>query len=341
LADDNTIYASLLLVPGQGPAWNGEGSLSVRLPSGAGRVVALEGLDDKLIVFCERGVYAIQDGGPDNTGLGGDIAFPIRLTDLGCAGPRSTCVTDRGVVFSSPLDTTDPQRGGPWLLDRSLSLTERQYLGSPAMTFFLGNGSWVSELCFSPERQQLYVSVPLADGTYTGVVVIDMRNSKWATWAHQSSQGALDTMDVVSGVLWTKGTEVAPFSGPPGSDYEGAYAMRIKTGHLAADGQTALGWSRVQGVSVLPGEGSTAHTLTMTAIQDFDRTSTSGGISISSSSPATAWPSNRPENEWRLPMPKCSTIQVQLSASPATARWAAIRLDVRPLHPRSPSKNRS
>lgn len=348
LADRNTVYASLLMTPGDGVAWNDEGSLQVNLPAGAGRIVALEGLDDKLAIFCERGVYMVQDGGPDNTGSGPDIQFPVRLTDLGCAGPRSTCVTDRGVVFCSPLDSTDPQRGGPWLLDRSLSLTERKYLGSPALDYFLGDGSWVPEVDFSYERQQAYVTVPTANSNGdSGVVVIDMRMSKWSTWAHdEATQGALRSIAVVSGKLWSLGTEPAGYTATPGSDAEGDYAMTLATSHFAANGTDGLGWARVRSItplgsaSVITMGGTVAHDLTISAVQDQVRLSSSGTIAIVQPGIGTGWPSNRSAPEWRLPVQKCSSLQVVLSATPAVARWSAIRLDVQPLAAKAPANQR-
>lgn len=377
VADRGTVYASLLLNPHQGVAWNDEGSLSVNLPAGAGRILALDAMDDKLLVFCERGVWLVQDGGPDNVGAGPDIQFPVRISDLGCAGPRSTCPTDRGVVFCSPLDGTDPQRGGPWLLDRSLSLTDRKYLGSPAVAYFLNNssGSWVPEVAFSPERQQLYVSVPVAglpaanlygDGGGTiggtvgsvggltpgvlgpdmpGVVVIDFRAGKWSTWVHQINTGIFWTMDVIRGVLWTKGTEVAPYSGTPGTDADdGAYTMALATGHLFSDGRNGLGWARCRAISVLGSDESGAHDLAIRAIQDQTRVLTSGTISlpaVATSTSASTWPVARQSPEWRLPSQKCSTLKVHLTATPATARWSAIRLDVQPLPSRAPTSQRS
>jgi hypothetical protein len=335
VADSDTVYASLLLQPGEGVAWNDEGALQVDLPAGAGRVVAIEGLDDKLVIFCERGVFATQDGGPDNAGQGADLAFPIRLTDLGCAGPRSTCVTDRGVVFSSPLDSTDPQRGGPWLLDRSLSLTERKFLGTPAVEYIRGDGSWVPELAFSPERQQLYMSIPEAGFSGdTGVLVIDMRNSKWATWTHNDAlHGALVTMDVVEGCLWTLGTLPAGFTGTPGEDALGDYTMRIVTSELASNGTDGLGWSRVRAITPLTAydAASAGYDLTLIAYQDQTRLSSSGAVAMTAPVLDATWPSTRQAPEWRLPVQKCSSLKVELRATPAYARWTAIRLDVQPL----------
>jgi hypothetical protein len=342
MAGGGAVYGSKLLVPGYAPSFNDEGPLQVNLPAGAGRVLALEGLEDKLVIFCERGIYATQDGGPDNTGAGPDIAFPVRVSDLGCAGPRSTCVTDQGVIFCSPLDATDPQRGGPWVLDRTLGITGRQYLGKAVLPYF--DGTWVPEVAFSPERQQVYVSVHPDDGGIdgSGVVVIDLRSQKFAVWDMRVTDwGALRSVECIGGVLWALSNEPAAFAGPPGSDSSGgAYAMTIKTKDLAADGRDGLGWSRVRSVSVLGTRDSGTHTLTYTAELDGCRELT-GSDSITAQSASTTWPTNRQAPEWRLPSQKCSTIAVQLSATPAVAQWAAIRLDVAPLPKRGPAKNRS
>lgn len=360
-ADRDTVYGSLLTLPNQGTTWNDEGSLSATLPAGAGRIVAIEGLDDKLVIFCERGIYALQDGGPDNAGQGPDIAFPVRLSDLGCAGPRATCTTDRGVCFVAPLDSTDAQRGGPWLLDRSLSLTERKYLGTPAMDAFLASGTWSPEVAFSPERQQLYITsnqvasqdpptIGSAGGALTltdaaaseGVVVVDFRAEKWSTWDLKRSWGTLRSIEVVSGVLWALNDDPAPFSGAPGSDASGGdYSMRVRTAHIAGNGTDGGGWARVRSVSPMAAIGATTHTLNLYAWADEERCATSGALTQTTPAVGATWPTNRLLDEWRLPTQKCSTLQVELSASPATARWAAVRLDVQPLSRRAPAKQRT
>lgn len=343
-AGATTVYASKYLSPGTGVEFNDEGTHQVEMPAGAGRILSLEPLDDKVVVFCERGIFFIQDGGPDRTGTGSDFQAPVRLSDLALAGPRASCSTDAGVLFCTTLDATDAARGGPWLIDRQLTFTERQYIGRAATDFFLNVGSWVPEVAYSPERQQAYLTTPSANGTSDGVVVLDMRVGKWAVWDTVSGTlGALRHITVVSGILWALNTEPGPYNGAPGTDAtaNGAYAMVIKTGALAADGRDAAGWSRIRSIRPVSGEGVTAHTLVTTAIMDATRTYTSGSVSVSTPSVDTTWPSSRDVSEWRLPSQKCSTLQVQLSASPATARWAAIRLDVAPLPKTAPPRSRS
>ncbi len=343
LAGANKVFASKYLLPGVAPEFNDQGQLQIDLPAGVGRVVALEALDDKLVIFCERGVYLVQDGGPDNTGIGPDFPVPFRVSDLGIAGPRSSCTTDAGIIFCSTLDTVDPSRGGPWLIDRQLTVTERQYLGRAALTYFLRTNSWVPEVAYSPERQQVYITADSV-GSSDGVIVMDMRVGKWSTWdLRDASWGALRSITCVSGVLWALSNEPAPFDATPGTDAgaAGAYAMSISTSHLAADGRDGAGWSRVRSITPMGAEGTGAHTLTITAVQDSTRSSNSGGVSVPAQSADTTWPSTRQAWEWRVPSQKCSTMQVTLSATPAVARWAAIRLDVAPLPNKAPAKNRS
>jgi hypothetical protein len=354
MAGSNQVYASKLWTPGKGPEFNDDAvedqpSLYVNLPAGAGRVVALETLDDKVVVFCERGVFAIQDGGPSNTGTGADFSTPIRLADLRIAGPRSSCATDSGVVFCTTLDEQDPSKGGPWLLDRQLTLTDRQFLGRSVVAYL--DSAWVPEVAFLPERQQVFMTTDRIDeDNARGVLMFDMRVGKWSAWDISDRAGELHHVAAVSGSLWVAcASGVGSYSDGPGYDSfriagdtdTFAYSMSLATSHLAANGSDGLGWSRVRSVSVLEAEGSGAHSLTMSAALDKTRSYTSGTYALTASVPDTTWPSTRQSPEWRLPSQKCSTLQVQLSATPAVARWAAIRLEVAPLPPRAPARSRS
>lgn len=342
MADASTVYASKYLTPGQAPGFNDEGTHQVDIPASVGRIVALERLDDKVIVLCERGVFAIQDGGPDRTGAGAEFMPAVQLSRLPIAGPRSSCSTDAGVLFCTPPDATDPHRGGPWLIDRQLTFTERQYLGRAASDFF-STADYVPDVAYSPERQQVYITTDTANGASDGLVVLDLRVGKWSVWDTVSAtNGALRSVGTAAGSLWALNTEPATYDGTPGTDSgSGAYAMVIKTSHIPSNGQNGLGWGRVRGVRALEGKDSGAHTLTFTATQDGTRTSSSGGIVLAAASADTTWPTTRQAPEWRLPAQKCATLQLQLSATPATATWSAIQLDVAPLKGSTPAKNRS
>lgn len=342
------VYASTYLAPGESPHFNDEGGLEVNLPAGAGRVLALSPMDDKLIIFCSRGIYALPDGGPDNTGVGADLAQPYRVSDLGIAGPRAACLTDAGVVFCTDLDTTEPMRGGPWLLDRSLNL---QYIGRP-LGAYLDSSGWEPECFYSQERQQTYITVPFIEPSKPGIAVYDHRTQRWAMWAHQSvfsdgDPGALETICVANGVVWSLSDELAAYSGAPGTDLDagGDYLMLLRTAHMPANGQDAGGWARVRSVSVLPGANQGAHTLGVGAKLDsdddaIDSSDTDSPFNLTAQTTTLTWPTDRFDAEYRLPTQKCATIQVTLYATPANAKWNGIRLDVAPLPGRAPAYRR-
>jgi hypothetical protein len=235
----------------------------------------------------------------------------------------------------------DAARGGPWLIDRQFTFTQRQFLGRESQDFHLRSNSWVPEVAYSPERQQAFITTNVANGSAAGVVVIDMRLGKRAVWDVSAGQ-TVRSITTVAGVLWTLGDVPAPYSGAPGTDVTaGDYAMVIRTAALAANGADGVGWSRVRSVSPHSADGAASHTLTMTAYLDGVRTTLSSGAIVLTTGTEATWPSSRLDPEWRLPIQKCSTLAVQLSATPAVARWAAIRLDVAPLPKRAPAKTRS
>jgi hypothetical protein len=334
LGGASAVYASKLLEPGFAPSFNDEGSLQVNLPASAGRVVALESMGDKLIVFCERGVWMVQDGGPDNNRIGVDFAPPEQIAELSIAGPRSSYKTDSGVVFCVTPNATDPDRGGPWMLDRQ----SLQYIGRPVRDYFATTA--VPEVTYSSERQQVYVTSNVGG---SGVVMFDLRTQRWAWWdLRQATWGALRSIICVGGVLMALSNEPAAFDGAPGSDSgAGDYAMRIQTTHLAANGQDGLGWARVRSVSILGGKDTQAHTLNLFATLDHTHELSSSAYTMTTPAASTTWPRDRHAPEWRLPTQKCSTIQVEASASPARAVWAAFLLEVAPLPGRAPARQRS
>jgi hypothetical protein len=334
-AGESAVYCSKLLETGIGPSFNDEGQLQVNLPAGAGRVVALEGMDDKLLIFCERGIYAIQDGGPLNNGEGPDFSPPFRVAELGCAGPRATALTEEGVAFCAPLSEVDPGMGGPWVITRGL---QAQYLGQAPRDFLLAIDDYVPDLAYSRERQQLFQSYSLVAGR--GVLVYDGRAGRWASWAVPDDLGELRSLTTVRGVLWSLQDNPASWTRVDGSDEEvGPYEMRLKTSHILTS-SSPVGWGRCRAVSVLGTEDSGDHTLTFFATLDQARTYGPAIFNMAFAS-GTSWPATgRQAPEWRLPSQKCSSIQVELRATPAVAEWAAIVLHVVPKQGRSPAKDR-
>lgn len=337
LSDGVRVFASKLLRgTNQAPAWNDEGVLQVNVPSTAGRVIALEGMDDKLVILCERGIFVTHGEGPDDTGSGPDFLYPVKISDLGIAGARSSQGTDKGVIFharNTAQVTGDTAYGGLWLVDRGMGI---QTISLPAQDRF---AAAPAELDYIPERQ-LFVAT-----TATGLLTWDMRTNQWAVWTTlnpptsiTTSMGVLWTLDVPTGSYGT-----GAYSATPGTDLGIAgvsnVAMTVTTNHLFANGQDGLGWSRVRSLKIL-GEPAT-HTLTMTAVLDQQRTLVSRTFNLVQvpGNPVT-WPTDRYAPEWRLPFQKCSSIQLTLQATPCTGAWVAARLEILPTEAPAPSRFR-
>jgi hypothetical protein len=345
LSDGVSAYASKLTNPGQAPAWNDEGGLVVTPPSTAGRIVSLSAMDDKLLIFCERGCYMTQGEGPDNLGEGQDFLNPFLVSRLGVTGPRACQLTDKGVVFqvASTGNTAfsgeefDGTSGGLWIVDRGLSLGQvsgpiENDLPSDAM-----------DLAFSQERQVLYCMTQ--DGT---LLAWDMRANAWARWTTPVQESSPVAIVVSDGVLWQVAAEPGAYNGERGYDKTAtgdanrrAYAMMVKTNHLFANGSDGLGWSRVRSLRAL-GEPAT-HTLTVSALYDQSTNPAATQeetFAVDSAAFTSSWPHSRYAPEWRLPVQKCSSLQVTLSAFPATGAWTALELMVQPQN-RAPAYQRS
>jgi hypothetical protein len=336
VADDRHLYASKLPEFRTAVEFQEDGVLDITLPSSAGRIRALEEFRDRLFVFCQRGVFVLADGGPDNTGAGLTFDYPQRYSDLGIEYSRATCRMDSGILFVVPQDTVDERLGGPYLADGT---NPPQFLGDGIRAYNLADGL-LPEVAFSPARNSAFIAYETSAGT--GVVLLDQHAHRAATWANQDAVFGATRFICTSGdYLWSLCNEPAPFSGPPGTDAGGHdYAMTLTTNHLFSGAQNGVAWSRVRGARVLGTPRSGAYVLTMSALLDQERYVTSGPQPIAAPSSGSTWPSGRQLPEWRLPTQKCSSIQMTLSATPATAEWAALSLSIRPTAASSPAGQR-
>lgn len=314
--------------PNLAPAWNDEGVLEVVVPSTAGRVVALQAMDDKLAILCERGIYLTQGDGPDDTGVGPDFLYPVRVADLGLSGPRGSISTDKGIFFHSAntgLTAADNAYGGIWLLDRGLGLTQ---VSAPVINELLTSPC---DLTYNPEREMLYAANTAA------ILVLDTRAKEWSVWPAPVNVTGFTAITSAAGVLWAcgpggaLGTGPGAFTGTPGSDITSTtdpYAMTVRTNHIYANGSDGLGWANVRSIRVL-GHSAT-HQLSVDITMDNNGPTFHKEFALLSGGPTPNWPSERYAPEWKIPRQKCSSMQVQLSAMPATAAWVALRLDVLP-----------
>jgi hypothetical protein len=330
ISDGQKAYASKIYRGGpNAPAWNDDGVLEVSVPATAGRVVALEALDEKLVILCERGIYLTQGEGPDDLGAGPDFLFPMKVSDIGCAGPRSSVSTPHGVFFyaTNTDPTADGAVGGVFLLDRGFSMSN---VSLPVVDDLVPGPA---QMTYNPERDLLYVAGGITD-VASYMVVLDLRAKEWCRWVLSQQQRPVTTMTCSGGVLWTMGSQnegPAAFTATDGIDHTSLgsepITMLVRTQHMYANGEDGLGWGAVRSLRVL-GKPAT-HTLEVDVTYD-QLTTVQKFYNLVAGADTGTWPSQRYAPEWLLPRQKASSIQVQLKASPATGTWVALRLDILP-----------
>lgn len=309
----------------EGRTWSDEGIVEVRPPASAGSIRALASLDDKLAMFCERGIYVTFGDGPDDQAIGQDFLTPYHVSDIGVAHARSVASTPDGIVFESG--------GTVYILDRGLSVQE---IGRPVTDDIPAN----AVVDYDPINGLVVLS-SINAGT---MPVLDVRAKRWAVWQEVSEDIEPSSVVFVAGQLWWAAGSAAMGvfdDSHPGNDYNGGstpFSQLFRTAHLPI-ADSGFGWGRVRSVNILGHAlGATTHTVTVDV--NFDRQNAAGYTDSVVVDPAdraaSADPAHPYAPEFRLTRQKCSEMQVTLRASPGLARWNALELRVNPRPNRAP-----
>lgn len=146
-------------------------ALTVELPPAGGDITALAFLNDTLIVFCERGIYALPGEGFDNLG-GGQNYGPARLlaSDIGAVNAESVCLTPSGLVFKSSK--------GWYLLSGAQA---PQYIGAAVAEF---DSDTVVAAHVVESQHQVRIL------TTSRMLVWDYLVNEWSEWTIASGKGA-------------------------------------------------------------------------------------------------------------------------------------------------------
>lgn len=92
-------------------------ALQIPIESDGGKAIAIEALQDKLIIFKKSRVYYVVGDGPNDTGTYGDFSLPSLITArYGCISPQSVIQDSSNLYFQSTATMC--------VLDSSLSVTE-------------------------------------------------------------------------------------------------------------------------------------------------------------------------------------------------------------------------
>lgn len=154
------------------PAWSDE--LVIQMDASFGKVVAIQQMDDKLVVFQERRICILTGDGPDNTGGGVGFLEPQPIaTDVGCNNPNSIVSTTLGLFFQSPK--------GIYLLTRNLTT---EFIGSPIIGV-LPSGFSI-DAAFNHPTKPIVLFVESVNGY---VHAYDYLVGQWSTWPVNTGTG--------------------------------------------------------------------------------------------------------------------------------------------------------
>lgn len=171
-SDGRSIYFSKLREPNGPVEFNL--ALQIQLDNKGGLGTALGVLDDHLIIFKERGVYALTGEGPNNLGEQDDYRQPYFVTsDAGCIEPNSIVQSPDGLLFKSEK--------GIYIISRGFQLG---YIGAPVEKF---NGLTICSANLIADTNEVRFN------TIEGqTLVYDYFHKRWATFTNQQSVDAVN-----------------------------------------------------------------------------------------------------------------------------------------------------
>lgn len=244
LEDRNKLLYSKEQVTGEGVAFALELDMTVN-PTG-GDVTALSELDDKLIIFKTRAIFALTGDGPLDNGLQQTFGSPQLIApDVGCVNFKSVARTTQGLYFASEK--------GIHLLDRSLQTT---FIGAPVTDF---DAYTITGASVEPSESE--VRFTTAEGT---TLRYNTNYGQWGTATGQESVASLvvDGQFVFAksdGNVLRESTETYGDAGAP-------VASVIETGWISFAG--LQGYQRVYRIDLLGGYVG-AHLLKVSVAYDF------------------------------------------------------------------------
>ena len=210
-------------------------ALTVDIPADAGEGVVVLTIDDKPIVLCERGLYAIVGDGPNALGLQGDFVPQVIQSDTGCVDKNSTAKCDYGAFFQGER--------GIYLLDRGLSTTLVSQGVQDRAQLEINKATSV------PKEQQVRFAL-----TYGGILVYHYALKAW-TYLDKTAYDAVIWDSNYTRVYDANTFAIAESTSSAASDPEGVNTMRIRTCWIKPD--KMQGFFRFKRLLLLHGQQNT------------------------------------------------------------------------------------
>lgn len=176
--------------------------------------VAIETMDDKVVVFSESRIIYVGGEGPNDAGQLGSFVGPVLVSaDAGCINRNSVVSGPFGIVFQSEK--------GIYLLNRGLQLT---YIGAPVEDSLGGRSILSADLV--PEKNQVRFVLNTSE---TVVLVYDYFVEEWCTFEYTNLQDTRSTFtyDNTYGVIGS--TQVSLENSSVYTDRGAAYYTELVT----------------------------------------------------------------------------------------------------------------
>lgn len=165
---------------------------------GIGRIVAMQEMDDTLVLFAEDAIYVLTGFGADPSGAGSSLQVRTVVTGVGCIEPRSVVLTPDGIFFQSYK--------GLYLLNRGQAL---EYItrGAAVEDSVLAGGN-VRAATHMEDRAEIRFAL---NDDVTGAPSVLLYDYQHDLWSHFSlplgdQPGGSDAMSAVAGGCAWRGT---------------------------------------------------------------------------------------------------------------------------------------
>lgn len=147
----------------------------IDVPFEGGDITGLASFLDRLLIFKEMKIYAVDGEGPDATGYGRGYSTPYLISDIvGCSDQHTIVRTPHGVMFSS--------ENGIWLLDTSMQL---QPVGLD-VKYETGLYDYTHAAVQADQGHVVFFS----QDTNAPALVFDFIRGNWATWTNHLARAS-------------------------------------------------------------------------------------------------------------------------------------------------------
>ena len=300
--------------------------------------IAIQPLDDKLLVFKADAVWVIHGRGPARNGTDSSYIAQRLASSQGCIERRSVAATEQGVFFQSRI--------GIHVVDRGLNV---QYVGEDIERLFGSSYDPVVIMCAEvlSDSQEVYFYAKHS-GTTPIVYVYNYGVGQWAYDIIAGSEGNTSIIDATyyRGTLVATSTAVTPYAhtgyADPGTKH---ITLGVTTSWIKLDG--IAGYQRCRWVNVLAQDDSSSMTpyeWRVAVAYNYEVTDEGGEYNPSvSQTESFLWAdinaraSDQPFARVHLDRQKCTAIAIKISdavdsvgaAAPAQgASIAGLTLDV-------------